>query len=349
MSLLKIMRLQLFALLALLVLPAAAFAVEAAATVDLNVRSGPSTSYGVVDTLNAGEVVTVGECASNSWCYIYQDGPNGWVSSNYLTPTSGSSGGSSDPDCSLSLTIGAGGTPSLTLTCGSGSTPAPTPTPTPTPTPVPAPVGDQACFYTNNNYGGSEFCYGTGTLNSLNATFNDRISSVRVFGAAKAKLCRNSNLGGVCRLVGSDVPVLGGAINDKASSVLVFTGAAPTPAPVAPVTYSTGLLNLQQTYSADLDTGNIGGSGADIWYEAVTAVEKYITPQSGAKLSLGDGSNRGLAGCSTASYSGGRLSIWVLPVGTYVCVKTAQGRISQFRLNGYTGTTMKLGYTTWAN
>jgi hypothetical protein len=36
-------------------------------------------------------------------------------------------------------------------------------------------------------------------------------------------------------------------------------------------------------------------------------------------------------------------------VGSYVCVKTNQGRISQFRLNGYSGTTMNLGYTTWAN
>ena len=38
-----------------------------------------------------------------------------------------------------------------------------------------------------------------------------------------------------------------------------------------------------------------------------------------------------------------------IPPGTYVCVKTNQGRISQFRVNGFMGTTMKLGYTTWAN
>jgi uncharacterized protein YraI len=325
----------------LLILPSAALAVDAAATVDLNVRAGPSTSYGVVDTLDAGEVVQVGECASNGWCYVFQTGHNGWVSSNYLTYSSGPSGGSSDPDCNLSLTIGAGGTPSLTLNCGSGSSPAPAP--------APAPVGDQACFYTNANFSGAEFCYGTGSLNSLNATFNNRISSVRLFGAAKAKLCKNVNLGGACRLVGGDVSALGGSFNDKTSSVLVFTGAPPAPAPVAPTTFSTGSISLQQTFTANLDNGNIGGSGADIWYEAVTAVEKYITPRNGAKLALGDGSNRGFAGCSTASYSGGRLSIWIIPVGTYVCAKTAQGRISQFRLNGYAGTTMKLGYTTWAN
>ncbi len=346
MSFYKILCLQIFTLL---FLPSVAFAVEATATVDLNVRAGPSTSYGVVDTLDAGEAVTVGECASNGWCYIFQSGPNGWVSSNFLTTTTSSPGSAADPDCSLSLTFGTGGTPSLALNCDPAPTPAPAPAPTPAPTPAPAPIGDQACFYTGNNYGGSEFCYGAGSLNSLNAAFNDRISSVRLFGAAKAKLCRNTNLGGVCRLVGFDVPQLGSAINDRASSVLVFTGAPPAPVSTGPVTHSTGRINLRQTFRADLDTGNIGGPGADIWYQAVTLVEKYITPRNGAKLALGNGSNRGYAGCSTANYSSNRLSVWILPVGTYVCVKTAQGRFSQFRLNGYNGTTMKLGYTTWAN
>jgi hypothetical protein len=38
-----------------------------------------------------------------------------------------------------------------------------------------------------------------------------------------------------------------------------------------------------------------------------------------------------------------------VPPGTYVCARTDEGRISQFRANGFVGTTMKLGYTTWSN
>lgn len=331
------------AILMTLALANAANAVEAAATEELNVRTGPSTSYGVIDTLDAGELVEVGECNSSGWCYIFQTGPNGWVSSNYLTTAPEAPGGTADPDCSLSLTIDASGTPSLSLNCGAASTPSPDPTP------APPPVGDQACFYTGGNFTGSEFCYGAGTLSSLNGTFNDRISSVKVFGAAKARLCRNVNLTGGCRVIGSDRPSLGSAINNKASSVAVFVGPAPAPAPAAPVVFSTGHISLQQTFTANLDNGTTGGGGTDIWYQAVTGVEKYITPRNGAKLSLGDGSNRGLAGCTAASFSGERISVWVMPIGTYVCARTAQGRISQFRLNGYSGTTMKLGYTTWAN
>ncbi|MFT6658182.1 SH3 domain-containing protein [Maritalea sp.] len=327
----------------------AAFAASAQSTAALNVRSGPGTSYGVVDTLLPGETVEVNECVSNGWCYIEHTGPDGWVSSNYLTPASGS-GGSSDPDCAFALTITPSG-PSLTLKCGDAEISTPTPTPTPPP-PAP-PAGNVACFYTGTNFTGSEFCHGPATLNTLDATFNDNIASVKLHGSAKAKLCRNANLTGICQTYTSSKPVLPNTIRNKASSVRVFTGIVVPPVfpvlPIAPVTFSTGPINLQQTYTANLDNGAIGGGGADIWYRAVTAVQKYIKPINGAKLAVGDKSNRGFSGCKTEAFSTAQVSIWTLPVGSYVCVKTNQGRISQFRLNGYTGTTMKLGYTTWAN
>ena len=65
---------------------AAAFAMEAETTTTLNIRTGPGSAYVVLDTLGAGEVVQVDECQSNGWCMIYHDGPDGWVSSRYLTP-----------------------------------------------------------------------------------------------------------------------------------------------------------------------------------------------------------------------------------------------------------------------
>lgn len=321
-----------------------ASATPAQSTTALNVRSGPGTSYGVVDTLTPGEQVEVNECATNGWCYIEHSGPDGWVSSNYLAPVS-SGGSPSDPDCSFAFTIGPGG-PSLSISCGDAPVPTP-PAPTP-PAPTP-PAGNVACFYTGANYSGSEFCHGPATLNTLDATFNDNIASVQLFGSAKARLCRNANLGGACTNITADTPVLPISIRDQASSLRVYIVMMPPPVPPAPVTYSTGAINLPQTATANLDNGTVGGAGADIWYHAVNPLQKFIEPRNGAKLAKGDGSNRGFAGCSAESFSSTPISIWAMPVGTYVCVKTNQGRISQFRLNGYTGTTMKLGYTTWAN
>ena len=64
-----------------------AFAFGAAATTSVNVRSGPGTSYGVVDTLYSGEAVNVSTCQSTGWCKITHSGPDGWVSAKYLTQT----------------------------------------------------------------------------------------------------------------------------------------------------------------------------------------------------------------------------------------------------------------------
>lgn len=66
-----------------LLMSAGAFAAEATASV--NVRSGPGTNFGVVDTLFAGENISVGECRSNGWCYITHSGPDGWVSARYIS------------------------------------------------------------------------------------------------------------------------------------------------------------------------------------------------------------------------------------------------------------------------
>lgn len=66
----------------LLALPSAADAAEARLSV--NVRSGPGTSYRIVDRLFRGEDVNVRRCKSNGWCYITHPGPDGWVSARFL-------------------------------------------------------------------------------------------------------------------------------------------------------------------------------------------------------------------------------------------------------------------------
>lgn len=337
----RTLRLAGLSLLTALSLDGAALAEPATATAWLNVRSGPGGSYSVVDTLAPGEEVEITECQTNGWCYVDHVGTDGWVSSSYLTTTPGAP--SAGSDCRISITLGPEG-PRFAFICGDDDGP--------TPPPPPLPSGTKACFYTGTNYGGNSFCSGVGIRNSLNETFRNRISSVRVFGGAKARLCDQSNLGQFCRNVTSNVAVLGPQINNKASSVAVYTGSwtgsdlPPPPAP-PPATLSTGLLEIPGTWTANLDNGTVGGGGADIWYRVDTPTVRFLAPTNGGRLALGNGSNRGYEGCSVAAFSTAAIPKASLPLGTYVCVRTNAGRISQVRVNSFAGGALRLGYTTW--
>lgn len=122
---------------------------------------------------------------------------------------------------------------------------------------------------------------------------------------------------------------------------------APRP---GPQTYSTKKLNVPQTYLFDLDRGNVAKPGADLWFQAETRDLLYLAPRNGALIGVGNRSNRGYAGCSRARMSNNRVSLRDIPVGSYVCVKTNEGRISQFRVNGLSAgspKTLTIGYTTW--
>jgi len=119
-----------------------------------------------------------------------------------------------------------------------------------------------------------------------------------------------------------------------------------------PGTFKTGPITLRQTFAADLDHGQTSaGAANDIRFEAVNAERKYITPVNGAKIAVGNLRNRGYAGCSRANYSSARVSLNRIPVESYICVKTNEGRVSQFRMNGISnssrGKVLSLGYTTW--
>jgi uncharacterized protein YgiM (DUF1202 family) len=51
----------------------------------LNVRAGAGTQYGVLWQIKAGQVFEVLSCASD-WCWINQNGANGYVAASYLYP-----------------------------------------------------------------------------------------------------------------------------------------------------------------------------------------------------------------------------------------------------------------------
>jgi hypothetical protein len=124
--------------------------------------------------------------------------------------------------------------------------------------------------------------------------------------------------------------------------------------PINPGTYKSAILNVRQTFTFDLDEGVEQGAGgaADLWFEADTATLLYIVPRNGATMWTGDRSNRNYEGCAGADahYTADRISLSDLPVGSYVCVKTNGGRISQYRINALSAgspKTLTIGFTTW--
>ncbi len=131
--------------------------------------------------------------------------------------------------------------------------------------------------------------------------------------------------------------------------ILVIVAIVATRPPPATI-HASGTLSIPQTFLADLDQGAITSAGADIWFEAVTATARFVTPTSGVVIAKMGTSPVGKSGCAAAALSSARIDINNLPVGTYVCVRTNQGRYSQFRVDAAVGPspgTLVIGFTTW--
>ena len=78
------------------------------------------------------------------------------------------------------------------------------------------------CFYMDSNYNGESFCVNSNERQSyVGGRYNDRISSIRVFGRARRIVVyEHENYGGSSRIYAGDVPGLGN-FNDKISSIEV--------------------------------------------------------------------------------------------------------------------------------
>jgi len=72
------------AAIALAVSAGVALASPGQAISNVNVRSGPGTSYKIITQLKAGDLVDIAHCQSG-WCYVGLAGAtDGWVSQSYL-------------------------------------------------------------------------------------------------------------------------------------------------------------------------------------------------------------------------------------------------------------------------
>jgi len=199
----------------------------AVATSTVNVRAAP-VNGAVVDVLRAGQEVEIDRC-SGGWCYVIKPGPDGWVSSSYLSdddsgfdddvdtrvivPDRPGPGpvrptpGRPDVDVNIGFNV-----PGFSFQIGSGGFDV-----------RPGRPGgnrDRICFYENSNFRGDSFCARPGERLARLGRWDDSIRSIEVRGDAQALVCERANFNGRCIVISRSVGNLRGA-NDNISSIRV--------------------------------------------------------------------------------------------------------------------------------
>lgn len=177
----------------------AAYAAPGTITSNVNVRSGPGTNYAVVDTVRRGTQVDVQQC-QGSWCYVAKPGPDGWVSSSYLTAAGGAPVNPQQPGLSFGFSTGPGGP---TINFGIGQQPQP-----PVIRPTPEPVFGEVCFYDRTRFRGTSFCLESGESIRNLGDWADRVSSIDNADGLSVQVCSESNYRN-CRTYTTSASTLG--------------------------------------------------------------------------------------------------------------------------------------------
>jgi len=81
-----------------------------------------------------------------------------------------------------------------------------------------------ACFYMDANYRGQSYCIDGNENQSSVGGYNDRISSIRIFGNAEVIVYEDSNFNGASRTISQDMPHLD-AWNDGSAPSRALRGA----------------------------------------------------------------------------------------------------------------------------
>jgi hypothetical protein len=137
----------------------------------------------------------------------------------------------------------------------------------------------------------------------------------------------------------------------------------------APAIHSSGVLAVPQTWPFDLDAGRLVDNTAqsDVWFEANTDTERFLVPESGARIVVGGLAALGASGCAAALarpypddagpffMKSTRLPTGTIPVPaltsqSHLCVRTDEGRIAEFWFDApiaLLGKTIVIRYETW--
>lgn len=334
----------------------AAHAGAAQAKAAVNVRSGPGIKYQKVDVLHVGEVVDATECNQYKWCYVKHEGANGWVSAKYLTAVHQNNGITAGDDCKFTFSIN-NNSPSFKMECEEADNfnelienddditvfnPQHNAT------------SATACLYTGINFTGAEICEAISIHNNLRG-MNDIFASVKLYNGASIKLCTGSAFGGECRTYSQDKARLDTPIYKKVSSMQIFPKFREVnTVPRLPdesgqsINRLAGQTVLRRGQRLDLDTGVVGRNGADLQSSQSGNGRLYLRVLNGASIAMGRRSDkRGLAGCRRVKYNRRGLSQVQMPVGSYICVKTSEGRLSQFMVNKYGASRMHIEFETF--
>lgn len=163
-----------------------------------------------------------------------------------------------------------------------------TTTPTPTPAPTTPPSTNGATFYADINYGGKAVTLGVGNyvLSQLNAAGipNDWMSSLKVPGGWTVEVYENDNFGGTKWTYTSDSSWVGDSVNDKMTSVKIYTGSQPPS-----VTKPAEVPSQIWTYVVNAD--NAYGKGGDFALLLSAVIKKESSFGAGlpGSPSAGDG------------------------------------------------------------
>lgn len=111
-----------------------------------------------------------------------------------------------------------------------------------------------------------------------------------------------------------------------------------------------GNRKIPQTYLFDLDSGEIVRNGeADIWFEAETETERYLTPRNGAAIGF-TREKPSYETCSSVRMAERRIHIQRIPGNVFACVRTSRGNIAAFKLLEPVGPSpgvMQIYFSTW--
>lgn len=116
-----------------------------------------------------------------------------------------------------------------------------------------------------------------------------------------------------------------------------------------PETFHTALVTLAPLEVVNMDgTGN-GPWDSDIWLEGTTQGSARLSSFGDGQMAA-PGNQKGYRGCQAARFASRAIKLSDMNVGDYVCVKTSEGRIAEYRINELRigrDISVKLGYTTW--
>ncbi len=137
---------------------------------------------------------------------------------------------------------------------------------------------------------------------------------------------------------------------------IVVPDSLPTPTATLPITTTpepavqvSGAALLSPGALLDLDSLTIGGAG-DLSYQTAGDGTHPLTPQAGVRIGVFGVQQPFYSDCQNASMSAAPLAVESLPVGTYLCYQTDQGRFGWLRIDALDtyDFTLNLTILTWA-